>query len=151
MVLLNTTSFSAVSSQSINDVFSATYDHYKLKLWFFGASASGALSFRYRVGGADNTTSNYARQYIVAGSTTISAARESGATSHSLNAIQVNYHYADYEIFNPFATSFSTQHCTEYYRADQNQNSEYWVKGNIFQATTNATSCYAVTNARCCS
>jgi len=28
LILLNTTSFSAVSSQSINDVFSATYDHY---------------------------------------------------------------------------------------------------------------------------
>jgi hypothetical protein len=30
MVLLNTTSFSGVSSQSINDCFSATYDYYKI-------------------------------------------------------------------------------------------------------------------------
>jgi|688.fasta_scaffold123663_5 hypothetical protein len=139
LTLINTTSFSGVTTVNVNDVFSATYDNYKLKLWFFGASASGALSFRYRVGGADNSTSNYARQYLVAGSTAVSAARESGATSHILNNVQLNYHYADYEIFNPFATNFSTQHCTEYYRADQNQNSEYWVKGNIFQATTSFT------------
>ena len=32
LVLLNTTSFSAVSSQSINDVFSATYTNYKIVL-----------------------------------------------------------------------------------------------------------------------
>jgi 4-hydroxy-3-methylbut-2-enyl diphosphate reductase IspH len=30
LVLLNTTSFSAVASQSVNDVFSATYDNYKI-------------------------------------------------------------------------------------------------------------------------
>lgn len=130
---------SGVTTVNVNDVFSTTYDNYKFKLWFVGASFSGALSFRYRVGGADNSTSNYARQYIVAGSTAISAARESGSTNHILNNIGTNYHYADYEIFNPFATEYTTQHCTEYFRADQNQNSEYWVKGNIFQTTTSFT------------
>ena len=32
LTLLNTTTFSAVASQSINDVFSATYDNYKIVL-----------------------------------------------------------------------------------------------------------------------
>jgi hypothetical protein len=107
--------------------------------WFVGASASGALSFRYRVGGADNSTSNYARQYLVAGSTAISAARESAASSHIFNNITTNYYYSAFDVFNPFATEFSTQLATEYFRADQNQNSEYWLKGNIFQATTSFT------------
>ena len=107
--------------------------------WFVGASASGALSFRYRVGGADNSTSNYARQYLAAGSTAMSAGRESGASSHSINNVTTNYLYSAFDLFNPFATEYTTQLVNEYFRADQNQNSELWLKYNIFQATTSFT------------
>jgi hypothetical protein len=59
LVLLNTTSFSAVSSISINDVFSATYDNYRVDVILTGASTNTADSLRFRVSGADNSTSNY--------------------------------------------------------------------------------------------
>jgi hypothetical protein len=58
LVLLNTTSFSAVASQSINDVFSSTYKNYLL-VSNLTTSANTSLSMRFRVSGADNTTGNY--------------------------------------------------------------------------------------------
>jgi hypothetical protein len=59
LVLLNTTSFSGVASQSVNDVFSATYKDYLLKIDV--TSGSGDLNdcrLRLRVSGTDTTT-NY--------------------------------------------------------------------------------------------
>jgi hypothetical protein len=54
MVLLNTTSFSAVASQSINDVFSATYKNYKIVLNFATAAAiDKVISMRLRKAGVD--------------------------------------------------------------------------------------------------
>ena len=57
LVLLNTTSFSGVSSQSINDVFSTTYDSYKIIST--GTQTVARPSFRLRVSSADATGSNY--------------------------------------------------------------------------------------------
>jgi hypothetical protein len=58
LVLLNTTSFSAVASQSINDVFSATYRNYRIVITGTG-TADEAFNFRFRVGGADASGSEY--------------------------------------------------------------------------------------------
>lgn len=55
--LINTTSFSAVASQSINDVFSATYDNYKI-IFKLVQPGGGTPNIRLRVSGADNTTAN---------------------------------------------------------------------------------------------
>jgi hypothetical protein len=52
--LINTTSFSAVSSQSINDVFSATYKNYRIILNFATAVAiDKVISMRLRKAGVD--------------------------------------------------------------------------------------------------
>jgi hypothetical protein len=59
MVLLNTTSFSGVVTQSINDVFSATYTNYRILLRLTSGGAAGNCNIRLRVSGADNTTNNY--------------------------------------------------------------------------------------------
>lgn len=59
LVKLNTTSFSAASSQSINDVFSTTYDNYKILINLTATSASSTIQYRMRVSGADNTASTY--------------------------------------------------------------------------------------------
>jgi hypothetical protein len=59
MVLLNTTSFSAVASQSINDVFSATYENYFVVVTLTAASANNSINLRLRVSGSDDTAGNY--------------------------------------------------------------------------------------------
>jgi hypothetical protein len=58
MVLLNTTSFSAVATQSVNNVFTSTYDNYKLVINIKNTNA-GTILIKFRAAGADNSTSNY--------------------------------------------------------------------------------------------
>jgi hypothetical protein len=64
LVLLNTTSFSGVASQSINNVFSATYDNYKIIVDATQTIAS-PTNFRVRASGTDLSGSvySYAGQY----------------------------------------------------------------------------------------
>ena len=59
MDLVNKTDFSAVSSVSLNNVFSSAYANYTI-IWNATPSASLAyLYFRLRAGGSDNTSSVY--------------------------------------------------------------------------------------------
>jgi hypothetical protein len=80
MVLLNTTSFSGVSSQSVNDVFSATYDEYLIQLNGKGSTGAGVL-FRLRASGSDATNATYNYQNFVASSTSVSGSRSNTQTS----------------------------------------------------------------------
>ena len=74
MVLLNTTSFSAVASQAFNSVFSASYDNYRIV--FDGlASTSNSMNLRYRSGTTDDTSNNYVIQDIYAGGTSLNTFR----------------------------------------------------------------------------
>lgn len=105
LVKINTTTFSAVSSQSINDVFSANYDSYRVVTNLIGSTTAVGVDFRLRVGGADNSATNYRRQRLNASSTTISGSRLTAQTSwlngggivsnasHTLNIL---------ELVNPF-------------------------------------------------
>ena len=72
LVWLNTTSFSAVSSQSISDVFSSTYTNYLL---VFNGSTSGGSSvwMRLRVSGTDASGSNYTYQGLRGATSTADA------------------------------------------------------------------------------
>ncbi len=56
---INLVCISGVSSQSINDVFSATYDSYKVLIRLTSTSALTNVFLRYRVAGADSTAANY--------------------------------------------------------------------------------------------
>jgi hypothetical protein len=68
--------FTAVTSLSLNGVFSATYDNYMVSLRGTIASADN-IYLRYRVAGSDNSTANsYVMQRLYAESTTITAARQ---------------------------------------------------------------------------
>ena len=59
MVLLNTTSFSGVASQSVNDVFSATYENYKIIITISDLSVDGTTRLKLRVSGTDSSASYY--------------------------------------------------------------------------------------------
>ena len=62
MHLIKSQSVSAgVSSVSVNDVFSADYDRYRIHFKLNGSSAGSYAHFRLRVAGADLTGSNYYR------------------------------------------------------------------------------------------
>lgn len=68
LTLINTTSFSGVSSQSINNVFSSTYQNYRIVLNAVGTHANpttAGLDLRLRVGGVDNSANSYDFVYIL--------------------------------------------------------------------------------------
>lgn len=56
---ISKTNFSAVSSVSLNDIFSSTYENYKLFVSTSSSSTANELNARLRVSGADNTSSSY--------------------------------------------------------------------------------------------
>jgi hypothetical protein len=54
LTLINTTSFSAVASQSVNNVFTSTYDNYRILCRFTDTASGGSnISLRMRVAGVD--------------------------------------------------------------------------------------------------
>jgi hypothetical protein len=81
LTLINTTSFSGVSSQSVNDVFSATYTHYLIIPRATHATTAVELQMRLRVAGADNTSTQYRRQRLYGNNVTAGADRVTGQTS----------------------------------------------------------------------
>ena len=71
-------SFTACSVLSLNGVFSSTYDNYIIDIRFLGTVFGAALRIRMRSTGTDNATVNaYARQYVIADSTSVSGERSS--------------------------------------------------------------------------
>ena len=102
LVLLNTTSFSAVASQSINDVFSSTYDNYRIIINWAG-SGNHDLDFRFRVSGADNSDAQYNYNDFYSITTTTS----NSSTSQTLFRIgnnNTNRGIIAIDITNPFAS-----------------------------------------------
>jgi hypothetical protein len=125
MVLLNTTSFSGVSSQSINDVFSATYENYRVIFTINGPDTND-LFFRIRVGGADLTSSTYQQTQ---GST-------SSSTSITISNTEARGACGYFEIFRPFATDYT--HLLA--RASSLRSTGQWSQWTYAGAVNNTTS-----------
>ena len=106
MVLLNTTSFSGVASQSINDVFSATYTNYKIIFSDLIVSTSNQnLLLRMRVGGSDLSSAIYTNQQSLQSGTTDTTQRQVSQTSAYCGDIATaDKNIIVVDIFNPFAT-----------------------------------------------
>ena len=107
LVLLNTTSFSAVASQSINDVFSATYTNYAI-LVDYTTSGSVISSIRMRASGTDNTTANYQRQLLEATATTLAGERSTNQTSAAIAYQPASRVQGEIKIFKPFLAANTT-------------------------------------------
>jgi hypothetical protein len=107
LVLISTTSFSAVASQSVNDVFSATYNNYVIFIDATFASA-GNINLRYRVSGSDDSTSNYNYQNFESSSTSNASERQTGQNTSVLTYRTGDRFTGRIDFFNPFATSKTT-------------------------------------------
>jgi hypothetical protein len=111
--LISTTSFSAVSSHSINDVFSTTYDNYLILIKGDASAASADLTFRLRVGGADASgASDYYRPALYNAQNSSTVANIGGpATSSGYLGFSSSDEWATFTtFFNPFLAkpTFST-------------------------------------------
>jgi hypothetical protein len=112
LTLINTTSFSAVASQSVDSVFSATYDQYKILVTLSGVSTDALMQLQLRASGSTLAT-NY--NYITflrnsgnvdgtganAGNANIFCGRVDGGTNNDSYCL-------DILVSNPFAAKLTT-------------------------------------------
>ena len=104
MVLLNTTSFSGVSSQSVSDVFSTTYDNYFLLIRT--TASSDNINIRLRVGGSDDSTSNYHNLGLRI-TTTVDRIASYGQTSYRLGEASTGKGAIQAVIYGPFLAALT--------------------------------------------
>jgi len=110
--LIDNTTFSAVTSFSRDNVFSATYDIYKI--YIRGISSSGLnWSMRFRSGGTD-TSANYVTQRLNAYSSTVNAQRMGNTAEISAFPIESSSDaFMEITIVNPYATTKTTGFSTD--------------------------------------
>jgi hypothetical protein len=128
LVLINTTSFSGVAGQSVNDVFSATYRNYRIVMELTGTSGTATqLNMRIRNAGSDLTTTyNSEMKFSAYGSNSNSFNDNANATDRWILGLVPNAgdsrFTASLDYYNPFAsvakiiTGFSTGTKTGAYR-----------------------------------
>lgn len=117
LVLISSTAITnGVSTVTISNAFSATYDAYKIVL--SGISTSGAVALNMTIGGAASnyyTSSASAGDYTVA-SGTLSFANQNGSSSASINTVASNgtssTSGSTIEMQNPFAATSTTFQCS---------------------------------------
>jgi hypothetical protein len=102
-VKLSSASFSAVSSVTLNDVFSATYNNYRLFITISTGSGS-ALRARWRVSGSDASGSDYEWTRLYTSGATVGAAGGSSQSSADISDLGGEI-AADITIYRPFLTS----------------------------------------------
>jgi hypothetical protein len=137
LVFITKSTFSAQSSVSIDNCFSATYIHYLITSDLLGSAADNGISARLRASGSDNSSSQYRRQLIYASSTTISGVRATGATfwdSAFGYTETAAFGFRILWLSNPFDAVRTTAWNDSSYDADGNINVESRVLSN--DATT---------------
>ena len=88
LVLLNTTTVTAQSTVSFNNVFTSTYDNYRLVVQVTGTTTA-VLNIRFRVGGVDTSSSSY---YVGQTYVGVKSALTFGSTNANLTtSIPVGY------------------------------------------------------------
>lgn len=138
LVLLNTTSFSGVSSTSLpTDTFTSTYNSYRVVLDVVGGDVN--FRFRLRASGSDNTTSNYwfGGYYIPygAGPTLTAVSGGGAATSFLIGGASSASGSHIFDITNPKSSTINTSVMVV------NAESYNGVRSLQFRATTSFDSC----------
>ena len=112
LVKISTTTFTGVASQSINDVFSATYENYKIII-SLTAAADEILGFRVRVSSADLTTSTY-KNVVINGIANPNSSNAGGQTTTRVDLGNSSTGEQSYnvEVYKPFLTVNSRVVCT---------------------------------------
>jgi hypothetical protein len=147
-VLINSTSFSGVSSASFAaDTFTTTYDNYRIIVRLTSSSSTGYLQMRLRSAGTDNTTSNYDSQAI---------GRQSGGVTSTFESANDTIWYVvakgagdltavGMDLFSPKASNF-----TLFATSSQGigaANSSNFAAGGTFKASTSFDSATLISSA----
>jgi hypothetical protein len=138
LTLINTTNFTTQSSVSLNNVFSATYDHYKIVCSNTGSGGIVALNFKMRVNGTDSTAlyyggangANSESNYTVFNQFNgVSAMRFGVAKSGETGTVEMI-------MSNPFSSSARTQFANSYIFTDGTNGRAYYSGGAMVVSTS---------------
>jgi hypothetical protein len=106
LVHIETRTVSAVSAENFNNVFTSTFENYKVIIDLTVAVGSPvSLDCRLRVGGSDDSTSNYARQLLSVSSTSLVGQRVSSSNTFAFGNIGTNKSITIVDFFSPQKTS----------------------------------------------
>ena len=83
LTLVTASTFSAVSSVSVNNCFTATFDNYRIALTFTALSVDLNVRMRLRVAGSDNSTTSYDSQLLYVTGTTVAAQQNTGSSGNT--------------------------------------------------------------------
>jgi len=112
MVKLASVAFSAVASQAVPSVFSATYDTYLVQIMIDVTSLSGVLQYKLRSGATDSSVNYYSGlfRWSYGGTTGINQQVNNGsaATIMELNGTSTAIHLSNLYFGNPFAAKQTT-------------------------------------------
>jgi hypothetical protein len=100
--LISSSSFSASSGQSFNDVFTSTYTNYRIVAGITGSTTSD-FRFRYRLSGTDNTTANFHYQRGTFSGSSATAARTVDTTFGLIGSNAGNRQAYSFDVFEPQA------------------------------------------------
>jgi hypothetical protein len=150
LTLISTTSFSAVTSQSFDNVFSATYTNYKIFISHL-ASNTNVMTMRLRASGSDNTTSNYYDAVRETAAATGTAITNDFRSASSIWVIGTNptssasqRQLVSMDMMAPFQTTFNKAMTFSYAKATGEFGGEGWgvlaVSGTAFDGFTLANS-----------
>lgn len=112
MTFITATSFSGASSANFNNVFSSTYDHYKIILNITDKGGVDAINIRMRNGGTDRTGAEY-DYYLVQVNNGPTLYNSGGVNATSAPFAQAYTGLIDgvitvVDIFNPFVSTLET-------------------------------------------
>jgi|LakMenE01Jun11ns_1017448.scaffolds.fasta_scaffold9933583_2 hypothetical protein len=133
LTLIKTETFSASAAVNVNDVFSTTYNNYRILI--NATTLTGSLTMRFRVSSADNSTSNYKMDLYGTSLWTNSAYsgyQESGSTNFNVMA-ESSPASVSLDILNPFETQKTFLH------GQTSQNDRGRSYQGLFDATTSFT------------
>jgi hypothetical protein len=134
-----TVSFSAASTVSLNDVFSSTYQNYKI-IYTGNGTNDNAFNFRLRVSGSDNSTSNYyySGYFVESSSTSITLTKGDPTTSFRIGVTTSDFDVIEITLVGPQTTDKTSYvaHCG--YGLGTNEGGQS-TEGGFFSGTTSFT------------
>ena len=101
LTLITAESFSAVSAVNINGCFTSTHENYRIVIRCVLASGNADLGLRMRAAGADDTSANYATQFLRGDGSTASATRTTTQTSMVVAVANTAVTTASFDLFSP--------------------------------------------------
>jgi hypothetical protein len=115
MVLLNTTSFSAVSSVSLpTNTFTSTYDFYKVNFLINASSTTINLTARLRASGSDLSTSSYYDTVTRTVNATVSGFTNSGTTAWDYGSVGSGVKISEFTLY-PYSSGVKYMQETSYF------------------------------------